>query len=379
MLGKTIPEIARQKGGIYKVSLYCTYLRYADRYAHRVEYQRLRSISRRKGWTFYGLAPPNWERRHSPSCRSSQSSTRYHWVRLTLPMMLWILIRFAGLAGAHQKTNASLAVALVQAFLASPSLPAVFSAAALPSPTDSSKSLPSALLSPSPLSPAMIEGLKNTRWPGRCQIAADTESNSLKWFLDGAHTVESIACCADWFRTAALDSSSWVHPSELLCEVNSNGLVSAGNRNNECSSSTALLAGRGTRCSVRFSRDWRRRRWIRSSTSSFAPTRLTAEEFQKEVRHSPSVSHRVVLTRHIVDLTSKAVDAADLEQMTLQRELATAWKEVSSSLATVHVLGSIQEAVELARGVEGEVEVLVTGSLHLVGGVMAFADLPLEN
>ena len=65
--------------------------------------------------------------------------------------------------------------------------------------------------------------------------------------------------------------------------------------------------------------------------------------------------------------------------MTLQRELATAWNEVSSSPATVHVLGSIQEAVEIARGVEGGVDVLVTGSLHLVGGVMAFAELPLEN
>jgi folylpolyglutamate synthase len=85
-----------------------------------------------------------------------------------------------------------------------------------------------------------------------------------------------------------------------------------------------------------------------------------------------------------IDLTSNAVDSKDLETLATQHELAEAWAELTSSLspkAKVHVLGSIQEAVELVRaeGKEGEKEVqaLVTGSLHLVGGVMAVAELPL--
>ena len=88
---------------------------------------------------------------------------------------------------------------------------------------------------------------------------------------------------------------------------------------------------------------------------------------------SCSALSMLVLTK-FSDLTSNAVDKKDLEELTIQTELATAWSEVSPlSTATVQILGSIQEAVELARK-EGD-EVLVTGSLHLVGGVMAFSEL----
>lgn len=89
---------------------------------------------------------------------------------------------------------------------------------------------------------------------------------------------------------------------------------------------------------------------------------------------------RTLLTRS-VDLTSKAVDASDLSALTTQHELAAAWSTLTSShvpQAEVHVLGSIEEAVKLARAGGEEVDVLVCGSLHLVGGVMAVAELPLE-
>lgn len=102
------------------------------------------------------------------------------------------------------------------------------------------------------------------------------------------------------------------------------------------------------------------------------------------------------------DLTSNAVDAKDLETLATQHELEAAWRQLAESLrpaasssassapsdgtAQVHVLGSIEEAINVVRkeateiqAEEGarEVQVLVTGSLHLVGGVMAVADLPL--
>lgn len=48
----------------------------------------------------------------------------------------------------------------------------------------------------------MLTGLKETRWPGRCQIALDQQVERVKWFLDGAHTVESLECCGDWFGGA---------------------------------------------------------------------------------------------------------------------------------------------------------------------------------
>jgi len=51
-----------------------------------------------------------------------------------------------------------------------------------------------------------IEGLKAARWPGRCQTVSDPTFPLIVWFLDGAHKVESLECCIEWFAspTAAL-------------------------------------------------------------------------------------------------------------------------------------------------------------------------------
>lgn len=81
-------------------------------------------------------------------------------------------------------------------------------------------------------------------------------------------------------------------------------------------------------------------------------------------------------------MTSNAVDSKDLEELTTQHELAAAWAELTneasteSSGAKVHVVGSIEEAVTISRNLASpQVEVLVTGSLHLVGGVICLLGL----
>lgn len=57
----------------------------------------------------------------------------------------------------------------------------------------------------------------------------------------------------------------------------------------------------------------------------------------------------------------------------MQKGLRDAWKELDGE-AEVAVKGSIEEAVEWVRNVadtaNAEVEVLVTGSVHLVGGFL---------
>lgn len=62
--------------------------------------------------------------------------------------------------------------------------------------------------SPIPLPAPFIAGLENARWPGRCQQVIDpardgTGANLGKtiWFLDGAHTIESLKACAEWFAS----------------------------------------------------------------------------------------------------------------------------------------------------------------------------------
>ncbi|XP_034670835.1 folylpolyglutamate synthase, mitochondrial [Drosophila subobscura] len=46
------------------------------------------------------------------------------------------------------------------------------------------------------LEPKMLLGLQNAHWPGRCQLV---EYKGLRLHLDGAHTVESMTVCTEWF------------------------------------------------------------------------------------------------------------------------------------------------------------------------------------
>ena len=127
----------------------------------------------------------------------------------------------AGLAGVHQRSNASLAIALVQAFLASPNPVSAFKQHTLQAPALSAssgetrmglKQLQPELLAPAELSEYLMQGLKNARWPGRCQKVEDREPfrKGVTWFLDGAHTVESLQCCAEWFVQEASTARKYV-------------------------------------------------------------------------------------------------------------------------------------------------------------------------
>lgn len=49
----------------------------------------------------------------------------------------------------------------------------------------------------------VISGLENCKWLGRCQFL---ECDNLKFYLDGAHTTESVHICIDWFERQISDS-----------------------------------------------------------------------------------------------------------------------------------------------------------------------------
>ena len=57
----------------------------------------------------------------------------------------------------------------------------------------------------------------------------------------------------------------------------------------------------------------------------------------------------------------------------VQHELKDAWEALSST-SEAFVIPTIEEAVELIRSWEGEKEVFVTGSLHLIGGLFVILD-----
>jgi folylpolyglutamate synthase len=86
-----------------------------------------------------------------------------------------------GLAGKHQIENATLALHLARTFLE----------------RQAGMTFPES----EPIPQVLARGLELTKWPGRCQQVEDPNRENTSWFLDGAHTVESLQCCFGWFAS----------------------------------------------------------------------------------------------------------------------------------------------------------------------------------
>lgn len=99
-----------------------------------------------------------------------------------------------GLAGLHQHSNASLALQLTHSWLqrrCSTAEPAVPSAVGVGGLCAAPAFEPT---------PRMLTGLADTKWLGRNQTLTH---GSITYFLDGAHTTRSMQACVNWFSDAA--------------------------------------------------------------------------------------------------------------------------------------------------------------------------------
>ena len=215
-----------------------------------------------------------------------------------------------------------------------------------------------------------VQALEAARWPGRCQTVRDPAHAGTTWFLDGAHTLESLECCMKWFVSpaAALRTEPDARPRRVLifnCTAGRTGASFLG----------AMLAG------------------VESLLREHARVGESKEAFFDDVVFCTNVTYasghykggacrfRVpppsVLLTAALDLTSKNVHEDDLAALKTQHELAGAWRALLPSFpaARVHVLPSVEHAVAVARQAPQPVDVLVAGSLHLVGGVIEVAGL----
>ncbi|TPX45785.1 tetrahydrofolate synthase [Synchytrium endobioticum] len=246
-----------------------------------------------------------------------------------------------GLAGNHQKLNASLAVYLCATWIhtmkATKRL--YFEEASLPPSIET--------LSPSKLPPAFVEGLARTTWLGRAQIykACHLYPN-VTWYLDGAHTPESILAGSEWFESVL-------------------------NAENNETIRTVLIFN----CNSTHGRD---------GSELLKPIFDLHHRFNnlfQRIIFTPNEPYRPN-TKHVADYTNKMVEAD--AALTAQYALQIAWKlcSMSGDACESYVVSSIEEAIELAvsdskdsmsNGVVGSderVRVFVTGSLYLVGGVL---------
>ncbi|KAF9534183.1 tetrahydrofolylpolyglutamate synthase [Crepidotus variabilis] len=241
-----------------------------------------------------------------------------------------------GLAGGHQVQNASLAVELAHTFL-----------------DERSKHDRSETYLPD----SFREGLISAKWPGRCQSVPDPRRSGITWFLDGAHTLESLDCCMQWFVTPGTALSEQPYKDSKVV------------RRVLIFNCTSGRSGSG------FLRQIRETARLRLSLYK----RDIDAEFFDHVIFCTNVTYA---DGHFKgDLTTKAIADDDLAHLTTQKALATAWIELSPSFSSsnIHVLPSVEHAVRTLEVFQDNsdipVQVLVTGSLHLVGGVIEAAGL----
>ncbi|KAI7861809.1 Mur ligase [Spinellus fusiger] len=227
-----------------------------------------------------------------------------------------------GLAGIHQKYNALVAIALCKIWLKQCRQ------------IELTEAVPK----------EFHEGLAKVNWPGRAQKVTASETKyasqipshqQVTWYLDGAHTVESLQVCIDWFREIAKDKKETKDTLRVLIFNCTNGRDGANLLN--------------------------------------VITRLHTELGFDHVVFTTNITFREGYTSENTNNTASTTSA-----MLMQSVLAESWREAIPSFhpENVHMADSIEAAndwvVEHLKSVPEakQLQVLTTGSLILVGNTL---------
>lgn len=167
------------------------------------------------------------------------------------------------------------------------------------------------------------EGLKKTFWPGRCQIINE---DKITWFIDGAHTKESIDASSGWFKSATAPTKK-----KLLLF------------NQQTRDANALV--------------------IRLH-DGVSPIKFDEVLFTTNKTWSSGYSN---------DLVSMNTSEEAVDKLEVQKLLAEEWAKLDPQSNT-NVFHDIEESVNYIRGLKEDVDVFVCGSLHLVGGFLVVLD-----
>ncbi|GMG21500.1 unnamed protein product [Ambrosiozyma monospora] len=275
MLGNTLEEIAWNKSGIFKEGAQCFSVEQPEEAMKVIEERAL-----------------------------EKKASRFTIVRNRSEVNELKL----GLNGEFQYQNASMAVALCEAHLSK-----------LGFEIDHDN-----------LSTEFVAGLEQAKWPGRCQILPDPKKqDELTWFIDGAHTKESIANGSKWFTTA----TNREHKRVLL---------------------------------------------FNQQTRDIQP--LIAELYKKIEAADLKFDHVIFTTNvtwasgnYSADLVSLNTSEAQVSSLEVQTKMAGYWNELDKK-SRKHIFHDIETSVNFVRTLEGPLDVFVCGSLHLVGGFLVVLD-----
>ncbi|KAB8302804.1 hypothetical protein EYC80_006149 [Monilinia laxa] len=208
-------------------------------------------------------------------------------------------------AADFQRGNASLAICLAETVL--------------------NKLNPKFIPSPDSLPQEFVDSLEQVVWRGRCETKVD---GNVTWYLDGAHTGDSIAVAAKWFGDEVEKKNG---PRVLI--FNQQGHREA----------IGLLEGlySATQESVKFDH------------VIFCTTSIQKENASKK------------------DFVNLSYDPKSISELTMQKAFAEKWRSLDSNPNTdVKVLPSVEDAFEYVRSLstdDAHAQALITGSVHLVG------------
>ncbi|CCH42947.1 Folylpolyglutamate synthase [Wickerhamomyces ciferrii] len=165
------------------------------------------------------------------------------------------------------------------------------------------------------------KGLETTFWPGRCQIIKEDKIN---WYIDGAHTKESVDASSGWFKSVTDPKRKRV----LLFNQqtrDANALV------------TRLFDG-------------------------VSPLKFDEVIFTTNVTWSSG--------KYSADLVSMNTSKDAVDKLEVQKELADEWAKLDPK-SNRNVFHDIESSIKYIRSLEDQnLDVFVCGSLHLVGGFL---------
>ncbi len=213
------------------------------------------------------------------------------------------------LEGSYQKQNASLAIALASDYLESQKI---------------------VTRETGGLSPGDLHALETVSWPGRCQLLRE---GNIEWYLDGAHTHESIVSTATWFGRKLSTACEKGEKPQLVLIFNQEG-----------------------------------------DRDAIVLLRTLLLELETRVTGFIGFDYAAFCTNQVWE---KNLGNAMLN-LKSQRQLGEAYRELTTGGVVCDPLACVEEAVGVARVVgrdSDRVMVLVTGSLHLVGGVLEIVDV----
>lgn len=255
-----------------------------------------------------------------------------------------------------------------------------------------------------PLTQQDLDGLSATYWPGRAQTIPVPEANCV-FYLDGAHTEDSIGLSAEWFSSvlagqvtpitggSPLPAHAEHHPQSTSSDPGTDSRLLLFN----CTADRkpAVLLGRLMKGSgITFGSAVFTPNLVPkivpaakiptpssngtgASTSSSSPPTSSSHPESPAMKKSRTSSNTATATA-----TSFPVPAEGTSPNAWQHHIGSEWKALTGAPYTV--APNVSEALDkiFAHGAShtsGPVQVLVTGSLLLVGDVIAVLEKKLER